>query len=138
MGHSSVVSSLIKKGASVAVKDGNNETPMRIAMRYSQDEVIRIILCSNSWEQALQTGTEAETKVTATESLISDFPDLFEIVMDNCCTMDVDKKQFLFNVKYIEDYQTETGIRHKTAGMALWNPISDMVHTEKEDLFTII
>ena len=136
MGNSSIVSSITKKGVSVAVKDKNDETTIRIAMRNNKKEVIRIILCSNKWEQALQTGKEAETMKSATYSLIRNFPALFEIAMDKCCTMDFEKNELLFNVKYIEDYQTDENIKPKTADMALHNPIYQLVQIEKEKLFT--
>ena len=88
MGHACIVACLIEKGASIEAKESSDETPLRIAINFSQTEVIRAILESKYWQKALETGTSSKSRETATQSLIRDFPEMAELVMDNCCFME--------------------------------------------------
>ena len=79
---------LLRNGGDILLKDFNMETPLRHALRHNKSSIIEEILNNKYWKEAVESGSDAESSETATESLIRDFPNLFEIVMDNSCTAD--------------------------------------------------
>jgi len=137
-GYANIVKSLLSNGASVDKKNKDKLTPLRIAIDYRHTNVIEVILNDENWELALKTGTKTRGKqiTTATESLIKDFPDMAEIVMDNCCTKD-EKDNFVFDIKFHEEFRGDSDdCLRKSFRTTAENPVSLMIKKNHEQLFT--
>ena len=158
-GFAEIVKILLDNGASVTRKNNRSHNALRTAINCRKTEVIKVILDSQDWEQALYFGTDfGKTGKTAHESLINDFPTLAEIVMDKSCyhykDLDTQKERLVFDVKFHEDFFGEkesevskSSLTHcsvervlaqkqKKFGMAHNNPITAMMHRNHENLFT--
>ena len=138
-GHANIVKSLLARGASVDVKNDEGITPLRVAINSRHTDIIAAILADKSWKRALETGINPKTNETATESLIQDFPKMAEIVMDNCCYKCTDKKDFVFDVRFHEDFcseNAEEGAQRKRFKGAVKNPVTVMLKRNHENLYT--
>jgi ankyrin repeat protein len=102
-GHCEIVKLLIEEGADISSKDMDEKTPLQIALEKGHKSVVKVIITSSVWEQALRTAYHSDDKsmITPMRALIQNYPDLAELVLDKLST-EIDG-DMLFNIEFFED-----------------------------------
>ena len=112
-GHVDVFNLLLNNGADIKRRGPDQHTALDVAIERDQRGIIRSIIEGTHWEEAFKIpSTSTSSKLdTPLRNLIRRFPDLAEMFLDRCCTIEANQEESkeegkeVINMKYgfIED-----------------------------------